>query len=104
MTSFTESLSTPINTALFLLTLYYVKEIIYPSISRPKALTEVPTTYEKGYSWMPAKHPPSVVFQIYTPKTLAPYDGRNNGRILLAIDGMVFDVTAGRGFYGPGWC
>jgi len=51
---------------------------------------------------MPAKHAPAVLYKTYTPKTLAPFSGRDGGRILLAIDGIVFDVTAGRNFYGPG--
>lgn len=99
-----QALSTPVNTGLLLLILYYVKEIVYPPISKPKSPQEVPTTCDKGYSWMPASHSPAVVFQTYTPRTLVKYDGKENGRILLAIDGMVFDVTAGRNFYGPGKC
>ena len=51
---------------------------------------------------MPKSHPPTVLFRIYTPKTLVKYDGTDGGRILLAINGTVFDVTAGRSFYGPG--
>ena len=63
---------------------------------------------------MPATHPPTVLFKEYTPRTLAKFDGRQDGsgdggggRILLAIDRVVFDVTAGRNFYGPRmsfWC
>jgi membrane-associated progesterone receptor component len=51
---------------------------------------------------MPKAHPPTVLFTTYTPRTLAPFSGRDGGRILLAINGKVFDVTAGRNFYGPG--
>ena len=97
-----ESLSTPINTALLLLILYYAQAIVVPSSSRARTPAEVPTSYEKGYSWMPANHPPTVVFKTYTPQTLAPFNGKDGERILLAIDGKVFDVTTGRGFYGPG--
>lgn len=50
---------------------------------------------------MPKSHPPTLLYQTYTPKTLVKYDGKDGGRILLAINGMVFDVTAGRNFYGP---
>jgi hypothetical protein len=39
---------------------------------------------------------------MYTPRSLAKFSGLDGGRILLAIAGTVFDVTAGRGFYGPG--
>lgn len=100
--TYLDSLSNPINTGLLLLILYYVQSIIFPSPSRARSPTEVATSYEKSYSWMPANHPPTVVFQTYTPRTLAPFHGRDGGRILLAIDGKVFDVTAGRSFYGPG--
>jgi hypothetical protein len=51
---------------------------------------------------MPKSHPPTVLFTTYTPKTLEPFSGLDGGRILLAINGKVFDVTAGRNFYGPG--
>ncbi|KAF8512990.1 cytochrome b5-like heme/steroid binding domain-containing protein, partial [Gautieria morchelliformis] len=99
--TYVESLSNPVNTALVLLILYYVQSIVFPSSSRPRSPTEVATSYEKSYSWMPANHPPTVVFQTFTPRTLEPFHGRDGGRILLAIDGKVFDVTAGRSFYGP---
>ena len=51
---------------------------------------------------MPRAHAPSVLFTTYTPRSLEKFSGRDGGRILLAIAGTVFDVTAGRGFYGPG--
>ncbi|KAK0234717.1 cytochrome b5-like heme/steroid binding domain-containing protein [Armillaria nabsnona] len=51
---------------------------------------------------MPKYHPPTVIFESFTPKTLQPFNGKDNERILLAINGIVFDVTAGRSFYGPG--
>lgn len=53
---------------------------------------------------MPKAHPPTVLYRIYTPKTLEPFSGKDGGRILLAINGTVFDVTAGRNFYGPSMC
>jgi membrane-associated progesterone receptor component len=100
--SYVDSLSNPVNTALLLLILYYAQSIIFPSSPRARAAKDVATSYEKGYSWMPAQHPPTVVFKTYTPRTLEPFHGKEGGRILLAIDGKVFDVTAGRSFYGPG--
>lgn len=34
---------------------------------------------------------------------LREYDGiKNNGRILMAVNGNIFDVTRGKKFYGPG--
>jgi membrane-associated progesterone receptor component len=91
-------LGTPINTALFLYILYSVQRILFPTarVSGP-----IPNEFKAGYSWMPKAHPPSVLFKVYTPKTLEPFNGENGGRILLAIDGTVYDVTGGRNFYGP---
>jgi membrane-associated progesterone receptor component len=53
---------------------------------------------------MPRTHAPSVLFTTYTARSLSKFSGHGHdgGRILLAIAGTVFDVTAGRGFYGPG--
>ena len=45
-----------------------------------------------------SNHAPTVTFQMYTPKTLPPFDGKDGGQILLAIDDIVFDVTQGAGF------
>ncbi|KAF4600014.1 hypothetical protein EYR40_007120 [Pleurotus pulmonarius] len=91
-------LGAPANTALFLYILYSFQRILLPSSSPPKS---VPNEFKAGYSWMPKAHPPTVLFKTYTPKTLEPFNGLDGGRILLAIDGTVFDVTAGRNFYGP---
>ncbi|KAF9346210.1 Membrane-associated progesterone receptor component 1, partial [Mortierella sp. AD094] len=45
---------------------------------------------------------PALVFKEYTPKELSEFDGRTNDtRILMAIQGKVFDVSRGRNFYGP---
>jgi membrane-associated progesterone receptor component len=94
------NLSNPINTALLLYILYSVQRIVFPPVPSPS--NPVPSEFKSGYTWMPKSHPPTVLFKDYTPKTLAQFDGRNGGRILLAITGTVFDVTAGRSFYGPG--
>ncbi|EIM80650.1 cytochrome b5 [Stereum hirsutum FP-91666 SS1] len=101
MTSF--ALSSPINTALLLYTIYQVQRLLFPSNKVPPA-EKTPTEFKQSYSWMPAHHPPTLLFTTYTPKTLVPFNGKNEatgGRILLAIKGTVFDVTAGRNFYGP---
>jgi hypothetical protein len=50
-----------------------------------------------------AKHPEVMVFKNYTPLDLLPYDGLGKeGRILMAVNGSIYDVTRGRNFYGPG--
>jgi membrane-associated progesterone receptor component len=91
-------LGTPINTALFVYILFSVQRIIFPTTSKPKT---IPNEFKSGYSWMPKAHPPTVLFKTYTPKTLEPFSGKDGERILLAINSIVFDVTAGRNFYGP---
>jgi membrane-associated progesterone receptor component len=95
----TSLLENPINTILFLISLHTLYRIIFPSTLQ---FSTPPTEFKSGYSWMPKAHPPTVVYKTYTPRTLAPFNGEGEGgRILLAINGIVFDVTAGRGFYGP---
>lgn len=38
----------------------------------------------------------------FTLAELKPYDGLQEPRILMAVNGKVFDVTRGKKFYGPG--
>ena len=76
---------TPLNSLLFivLLTSIYLRLRAPPAQSLPKP-------------------PPPILFRTYTPRTLLPYNGQNNQPVFLAIRGQVFDVSAGRNFYGPG--
>ncbi|PSN66823.1 DNA damage response protein [Corynespora cassiicola Philippines] len=46
--------------------------------------------------------PPPTVFRTFTPPELFPYNGLNGMPVYLAVRGRIFDVTAGRNFYGPG--
>lgn len=40
-----------------------------------------------------------------TVSELRKYDGnQSDGRVLVAVNGWIFDVTRGRRFYGPGEC
>ncbi|KAF2205019.1 DNA damage response protein [Delitschia confertaspora ATCC 74209] len=48
------------------------------------------------------RSPPPTVFRTFTPPELFPYNGLNGMPVYLAVRGRVFDVTAGRNFYGPG--
>lgn len=48
------------------------------------------------------KAPPPTVFRTFTPPELLPYNGLNGMPVYLAVRGRVFDVTAGKNFYGPG--
>jgi len=110
------SVGNPVNTALVLYIIYRVNSILFPSINPPAT---VPHDFRDGYSWMPKSHPPTMLYKVstspslhfialtvlhqtYTPRSLAPFNGANDQRILLAIKGIVFDVSRGRNFYGPG--
>ncbi|KAK2460486.1 hypothetical protein APHAL10511_007492 [Amanita phalloides] len=93
------NLANPVNTALLLYIVYSVHRVIFPAVPQPS--NPVPSEFKSGYTWMPKSHPPTVLFKNYTPKMLAEFDGKDGGRILLAITGTVFDVSAGRSFYGP---
>ncbi|KAN0083325.1 putative DNA damage response protein [Elaphomyces granulatus] len=48
------------------------------------------------------RSPAPVVFRTFTPTTLLPFNGLSGAPVYLAIRGRVFDVTAGKNFYGPG--
>jgi len=93
------TLSSPVNTAFLLYILYYVQRVLFP---RNSVSSTPPTEFKGGYSWMPPTHPPTLLYTTYTPRSLERFNGRDHERILLAINGIVFDVTAGKNFYGPG--
>ncbi len=115
----------PVNLVLLVPLLYFVYLTLNPQVP-PSGKTR-PTTYQgDGYDWMPPSHPECTLLRSYTPKELSVFDGKTPspdgkpGKILLAIerrervkgeDGQwtferkertVFDVSAGRSFYGPG--
>ncbi|KAH0542690.1 hypothetical protein FGG08_002923 [Glutinoglossum americanum] len=52
----------------------------------------------------PVAYPKSkpTVFRTFTPRTLLPFNGIGDCPVYLAVNGRVFDVSAGRNFYGPG--
>ncbi|EPS44335.1 hypothetical protein H072_1666 [Dactylellina haptotyla CBS 200.50] len=77
-------LFTPLNLILFSLAAYLVYMRFQPTI--------IPTVAA----------PEPIVFTTYTPKTLLKHNGTDDPRILLAVKGTVFDVSAGKMFYGPG--
>lgn len=43
-----------------------------------------------------------IVFRDYTPVELSRFNGKDDPKILMAINNKVFDVSAGKAFYGPG--
>ena len=46
--------------------------------------------------------PDAAVPHVLDPQQLARFDGAAGSRILIAVDGAVFDVSSSAGFYGPG--
>ena len=48
------------------------------------------------------RDPAPTVFKTFIPSELLPHNGSNGGPVYLAVRGQVFDVSAGRNFYGPG--
>ncbi|KAJ9109955.1 hypothetical protein QFC20_003155 [Naganishia adeliensis] len=102
---------------------YLIYNLVFPTIR--KDLSTPPTSHTESYNYLPPTHPSCSLFRKYTPKELSVFDGKGldkDGKptkILLAIerrtkkreeDGAVievreertvFDVSAGRSFYGP---
>ncbi|KAJ8143844.1 hypothetical protein OXX80_001505 [Metschnikowia pulcherrima] len=67
---------------------YFVRSIVIDFTSNP--LAEAAQNHE----------PP--VQTKFVPQTLSKYDGKNDDKVFIAIQGVVFDVTNGKAFYGPG--
>jgi membrane-associated progesterone receptor component len=93
--------TTPINLILIIPIVYLLHEILFPR-SLLASGSPIPSSYEESYLWRPKAHPPSILWKKYSPQTLQVYDGKRNPRIILAINRVVYDVTAGKSFYGPG--
>ncbi|PWN35998.1 cytochrome b5, partial [Meira miltonrushii] len=113
----------PLNVFLSLIVAYLFFSLLKPhSIAKlTPTLAQARSTKKNqnnAYSFLPNQHPPTSIWTKYTPRTLAVHDGSDlygkkknvssssqsseQGRILLAIQGKVFDVTKGANFYGPG--
>ena len=92
---------TPANIVLLIPIAYLIYDILFPRLGLAPG-SPIPTSYEEAYAWKPKTHPPTILFKRYSPVTLEQYDGKKNPKILLAVNRVVFDVTAGKSFYGPG--
>uniref|UniRef100_A0A7N5JQ79 Membrane-associated progesterone receptor component 1 n=1 Tax=Ailuropoda melanoleuca TaxID=9646 RepID=A0A7N5JQ79_AILME len=82
--------SSPLNLSLLGLCLFLLYQIIRGD--RPRAQPE-------GEEAPPPL--PKLKRRDFTLAELRPFDGLQNQRILMAINGKVFDVSRGRKFYGP---
>ncbi|KAG5959750.1 hypothetical protein E4U13_006773 [Claviceps humidiphila] len=78
---------TPLNVILLAVLLYSTYSTFVGSSTKPYTLP---------------RGPPPKVFRTYTPRTMLPFNGEDGRPIFFAVRGRVFDVTPGRGFYGPG--
>ncbi|XP_070616033.1 membrane-associated progesterone receptor component 1 [Erythrolamprus reginae] len=86
-----EIVSSPLNLSLLGLCLFLLYQILRGD--RPRAQPE-------GGEEEPPP-PPKLRRRDFTPAQLRPFDGLQDQRILMAINGKVFDVSRGRKFYGP---
>lgn len=86
----TELMSSPLNIALLLLCAFLLYKIISGQKKHEPASKKEPDL-------------PKMKQQDMTLEQLREYDGKGpEGRILLAANGKIFDVTRGKRFYGPG--
>lgn len=61
----------------------------------------------KNDNYIPPPEPelPKLKKRDFTVEELKKYDGnQEDGRVLVAVNGNVYDVTKGKRFYGPGKC
>ncbi|XP_062997859.1 membrane-associated progesterone receptor component 1 [Elgaria multicarinata webbii] len=86
-----EIVSSPLNLSLLGLCLFLLYQIVRGDRPRagPDGEEEAPPPL------------PKLKRRDFTLAQLRPFDGRQNPRILMAINGKVFDVSRGRKFYGP---
>lgn len=79
----------PLNLALLGLCVYLLYKIFY---TRKEVITPVS---------LPPQLPPMKKRDM-TYQELKKYDGVNDERVCMAVNGKIFDVTKGKRFYGPG--
>lgn len=102
------NLKNPVNAVLLALVVLLTLRILLPPppyVPTPYGLADTPN---EAYNWRPRRHPESQLWRTWTPQELQKYDGTDpdheGGKILFAIRRKVYDVTAGKSFYGPGAC
>lgn len=86
-----EIISSPLNLSLLGLCLFLLYQIVRGD--RPRAQPD-------GEEEAPPL--PKLKRRDFTLAQLRPFDGLANPRILMGLNGKVFDVSRGRKFYGPG--
>ncbi|MBW0508087.1 hypothetical protein O181_047802 [Austropuccinia psidii MF-1] len=102
-----DQLSNPLNVILLLVALYTAYPLLpsfrFLELSPDKQDDQVPTVPDTpiAYNWKPNSFPESIAWRTYTPVELKEFDGSNGTCILFAVNRVVYDVSAGRNFYGP---
>lgn len=87
-----EIVQSPVNLGLLFLIIYFVYKIM---------------KNRKNDDHFPPPEPelPKLKKRDFTVEELKKYDGtQEDGRVLVAVNGNVYDVTKGKRFYGPGKC
>lgn len=88
--TFWDELTSPLNLVLVAVIVYLIYKII-----QSKFESEVTAT--------PPPPPLPKIRKDLTVAELKKFDGTQaDGRVLLAVNGVIFDVTRGKRFYGPG--
>ncbi|KAJ8947690.1 hypothetical protein NQ318_001528 [Aromia moschata] len=86
---FLEIVQSPINIALVVLIFFLIYKIF-------RRQNDVPVR-------QPVPELPKMKKRDFTVEELKKYDGtQEDGRVLVAVNGSVYDVTRGKRFYGPG--
>ncbi|KAK9239393.1 cytochrome b5-like heme/steroid binding domain-containing protein [Lipomyces kononenkoae] len=83
-----------LNAFLAILSVYLIYKTIFPPTN--------PNGQVLNAQQQAKQNPKPIVFTKFTPATLQPFNGVVEERVLMAIKGRVYDVSAGRSFYGPG--
>ena len=76
---------------IILIILYFARNIYNEFINNPSSPLDVSTEKES-----------TIVEGKFTPISLTKYNGKDSPKIFIAVKNMVFDVTQGGAFYGPG--
>ncbi|KAK9466846.1 cytochrome b5-like heme/steroid binding domain-containing protein [Lipomyces arxii] len=82
-----------LNALLALLSIYIVYRIIFPATHLSSASRDAERQAQTK--------PEPIVYTIFTPASLQPFNGLDQERVLMAVKGNVYDVSAGKSFYGP---
>lgn len=87
-----DELMSPLNIVLIAIIVYLVYKIIKSNFESEVTVAPPPPSLPK-------------LRKDLTVAEIKNYDGTQpDGRVLLAVNGIIFDVTKGKRFYGPGKC